>query len=438
MKRVLIISPYFPPSNSADMQRVRMSLPYFNNFGWEAEVVTVDPSYSDTVKDNLLIKSVPTNAVVHTVSAFSKNLTSKLGMGSIALRSLLFFKTRVNMLLKQKQYDLIYFSTTQFPVCILGAYWKKKFKVPYVIDMQDPWHSEYYRNKPKSERPAKYWFSYRLNKYLEPIAMEAVDGLISVSEGYIKELKTRYPQLAKIPAEVITFGAFEKDFEITSVNQHLLKSNFPIDQDLINVVYVGRGGHDMESAIRLLFEGFKDGLLSSPELLSGYRFHFIGTSYAPLGKGKLTVKPLAEEIGVSEYVIEQTDRVPFYEGINCLMKADALVVLGSNDPQYTASKIYPYIMARKPLLAIFNSQSSAYDIIKDCRVGEVIALDDPGNSTKVISTFLLNIKNAEYATDWEMFSTYSAQNMTLKQCAFFDKVLASLKQANRRSNKYNS
>ena len=33
MKRLLIISPNFPPLNAADMQRVRMSLPYFKDFG---------------------------------------------------------------------------------------------------------------------------------------------------------------------------------------------------------------------------------------------------------------------------------------------------------------------------------------------------------------------------------------------------------------------
>ena len=49
-RNVLIISPYFPPVNAADMQRVRMSLSYFKQYGWDAEVVTVDPRYSELVK----------------------------------------------------------------------------------------------------------------------------------------------------------------------------------------------------------------------------------------------------------------------------------------------------------------------------------------------------------------------------------------------------
>ncbi|MFD2145589.1 hypothetical protein [Mucilaginibacter antarcticus] len=189
MKKVLIISPYFPPSNTPDMQRVRMSLPYFKQFGWEAEVVVVDSHYTDLQKDELLIQTIPVDIKIHTVKALNKSWTAKLGFGNIAFRSYAAYKQKVNELLGKEKFDLVYFSTTQFAICTLGAYWKKRFGIPYVIDMQDPWHSDYYRDKPKHQQPPKYWLSYRINKYLEPKAMLQVDGLISVSESYISVLK---------------------------------------------------------------------------------------------------------------------------------------------------------------------------------------------------------------------------------------------------------
>ena len=423
MKRVLIISPYFPPSNSADMHRIRMSLPYFEKFGWKAEVVTVDPSYSDVVKDDFLFMSIPKGTIIHSVKALSKQLTTKVGLGSIALRSIWYYKLYVDNLLKKEAFDLIYFSTTQFPVCILGSYWKKKYKVPYVIDMQDPWHSNYYQDKPKKERPAKYWFSYRLNKYLEPIAMNKADGLISVSKAYIKDLKSRYVQLKKIPAEVITFGAFEKDFEFALTQKQSFKSlNIKANQN-VNIVYVGRGGHDMYKAISLLFRCVKDGLKNSPQLFSKLKFHFIGTSYAPTGKGIPTVLPIAQEYGISEYVIEETDRVTFYQGISYLLEADALFIAGSDDPQYTASKIYPYILAKKPLLAIFHSESSAYKIIEESKAGQVIAIDKPENTSLLVDRFMSTINTPDIKTDWNYFDQFSAENMTFRQCKLFEKVL---------------
>ncbi|TAG99861.1 MAG: hypothetical protein EAZ15_10380 [Sphingobacteriales bacterium] len=427
MKTVLIISPYFPPSNAADMQRIRMSLPFFNDFGWAAEVVTVNHKHSDANKDNLLLQSIPKNAIVHTVEAFSKKYTSKLGLGSLALRSLWFYKQKVNQLLQTKKYDLIYFSTTQFPVCILGAYWKKKFNIPYVIDMQDPWHSNYYQDKPKNERPAKYWFSYRLNKYLEPMAMQAVGGLISVSAAYISTLQQRYANTHTIPTATITFGAFDKDFEIATHNQALAPSVIKPQKNILNLVYIGRGGADMQPATRLLFNAFKEGLKTHPKIFSRFKIYFLGTSYAPAGQGKPSIQPIANQMGLSNYVTEQTDRLPFYQTLNTLKTADMLFIPGSDDAQYTASKIYPYLMAQKPLTSIFHPDSSAAKIIKECEIGLPLTFNmDEAHITQNIINYLLAVADGSLITKApipHVFEKYSAKNMTKLQVDIFERVL---------------
>lgn len=172
MKRVLIISPYFAPINTADMQRVRTSLPYFKQNGWDAEIVTVDARYCDIPPDNLLLQTIPADIKIHTVGALKKGLTSKIGIGALAFRSYMFYRKKVDEILRTNTVDLIYFSTTQFPLCVLGAHWKKQFGVPYVIDMQDPWYSTHYNDK--KHRPPKYKLVYTLHKYLEAIAMKQV------------------------------------------------------------------------------------------------------------------------------------------------------------------------------------------------------------------------------------------------------------------------
>jgi hypothetical protein len=408
------------------MQRVRMSLPFFKDYGWEAEIVTVDPQYSDMNTDPLLTQSIPDNTPVHYVKAFSKKWTSKFGLGSIALRSFFFYRKTVNALLLKKQYDLIYFSTTQFPVCILGAYWKRRFKVPYVIDMQDPWHSEYYRNKPKSEHPPKYWFSYNLNKRLEPLAMKKVDGLISVSQAYLHTLHQRYSTSKTIPQKTITFGAFDLDFEIAKNNLHLQPSVLPNQNFEINIVYVGRGGQDMQDAITYLFKAFKSGLSNQKEKFSRLHFYFIGTSYAANGKGIPTIAPLAKALEIDGYVTEMTNRIPFYQTLNTLADAEALFIPGSNDPQYTASKIYPYVLARKPLLALFHAQSSVVPFLKSCNAGTVVTFDNsPQEIEQKIYTFLNDLADNKIfplIQNFDVIERYSAKAMTKEQCEVFDAV----------------
>lgn len=422
-KKVLIVSPYFPPVNAADMQRVRMSLPYFKDFGWDAEVVTIDDSYADMVKDELLLQSVPGDIRIHKVKALNKSWTSKFGLGSIALRSLRYYKQTVNALLKSGGYDLIYFSTTQFPVCTLGAYWKKRFGIPYVIDMQDPWHSDYYRDKPKSQRPPKYWFSYCLNKYLEPIALKKAGGLISVSQAYIDVLKKRYPSIKSIPAETITFGLFEPDLEIAAQNS----ASFPalLHQGSFNIVYIGRGGKDMHKAVAPLFNAFKNSLQADKEAFGKLKFYFIGTSYAPAGTGTPTIAPLAAQFGIENYVVEITDRISYYHSLATLQKADALFVPGSDDAQYSASKVYPCLLMKKPLLAVMHPHSNVVGMLKDCAENALVfTFETPALETVIQYTL------AQWATGKadpvvlnNNADAYTAKNLTGRQVELFNKVL---------------
>jgi hypothetical protein len=407
------------------MQRVRTSLPYFKAFGWKPTVIAVDPKYADMVTDELLIKSVPADIQIHFIKAFDKKLTSKLGLGSLALRSLWQYFKKVNQILKQEKVELIYFSTTQFPVMILGAYWKKRFKVPYVIDMQDPWHSEYYQDKLKGQRPKKYWFSYRLNKYLEPLALKQADGLISVSPYYITDLKARYPVIKNIPSAVITFGAFEPDLDIASAASGEFKQLLLPDK--INIVYVGRGGLDMHQAISPLFKSLKKGLDDEPELFIKLKFYFIGTSYAPAGKGKQTISSLAKHFEVDKSVIEITDRISYYHTIITLNQADALFIPGSDDPRYTASKIYPYLLSKKPLVAIFNKNSSVVNIINECTKNALVFTFD--TETNILGDILYQTLSNWAKGDFTQlllnknFEKYSAENQTEMQTEIFEKAI---------------
>jgi len=410
------------------MQRVRMSLPYYEEYGWEAEVVTVDCKYVDFLQDELLLEGIPANIIIHRIKALDQRLTSKFGLGNIALRSLNSYRKKVNLLLSEKKYDLIYFSTTQFPVCILGAYWKKKFKIPFVIDLQDPWHSNYYENKPQNERPKKYWFSYRLNKYLEPLALRHADGIISVSENYISDIKTRYLELENRPASTITFGSFPPDMRIAVQN----RDKFPpiLLPDFISLVYIGRGGRDMHKAITPVFEALRSGMATQSFLFSKLKLYFIGTSYAPAGQGEQTIMPLARIYGIENQIIEITDRISYYRTLSTLQAADALFIPGSDDPAYSASKIYPYLLASRPLLAVINADSPIAEILKEYNIKDVYTYNKTPEVELKVMAFLMNLlTGAIDLPDYNInaIEKYGAKNMTKKQCLLFNNVLEQVK-----------
>ena len=165
---------------------------------------------------------------------------------------------------------------------------------------------------------------------------------------------------------VLPFPGAARDFERLPA----LTPAAPREDELRHWVYVGRGGGDMATALRGLFTALRDH--APAELLEHLRLHFIGTSYAAAGKGQKTIAPIAAEFGLEHLLDEQPDRIPYADTLAWLKRADALIVPGSDDPAYTASKIYPYLLAGRPLLAIFQARSSVVDLIE--KVGGAVCV----------------------------------------------------------------
>lgn len=428
MKKVLIISPNFPPINAADMHRVRQSLPYFEEMGWKATVLAVKPEFVEMSQDPLLIKTIPESSEIHRLKAFEARKTRKFGLGNIGYRSLYYFRKAGNQLLNKEKFDLIYFSTTAFPVMILGKYWKKKFGIPFIIDMQDPWRNDFYLDKPKNERPPKFWFAYRMDKYMEGTTMRKVDGIISVSPGYPKTLMERYPNIKPEMCTVIPFGGAKVDFDIVEKSD-LTNRLFSNGDGHINFAYIGRGGHDMNLALNAIFGALKKGLIENPALFTKIRMFFVGTSYAADGKGLKTIEPIAANYGVEKQVTEITDRLPYFEALKVLKDSDILIIPGSTDTNYTASKLYPYILAQKPLIAVFNENSSVVEILGKTRAGvcATFSNDEPADkiSDHVLAVYNDFLKKIPFTPDsnWDEFEPYSAREATRRQVDFFNKII---------------
>lgn len=427
MQTVLIISPHFPPISAPDMHRVRISLPYLAEFGWKPVVLAVLPRFVEGVEEHLLLESVPSDVATRRVAALPPYWTRKVGLGSLALRAFPFlYRAGVGMI-KKYHVDLVYFSTTVFPALALGRIWKAQFGIPFVVDMQDLWVSDYYEERPKFERPPKYWFAQRLHRALEPWTMRKVDGLLAVSTDYIETLQHRYPWLADKPRKTLPFGVSETDFVIVRTHPQANRF-FQPDNGRIHGVYVGRGGEDMAPALRIIFQALRLGLQERPALFSKLSLHFIGTDYAPDDRARKTVEPVAHELDVGEYIHEHPHRIPYFSALQLLLDADFLLVPGSDDPQYSASKIYPYIMARKPLLGVFHERSSVVDIVRRTGAGVIL----PFSSEKPVEVYagkffevwtkILESLPFSPEVDQDVFVPYTAREMTRQQCELFDRV----------------
>ncbi|MDQ3820867.1 MAG: hypothetical protein M3362_24720, partial [Acidobacteriota bacterium] len=228
---------------------------------------------------------------------------------------------------------------------------------------------------------------------------------------------------------VLPFGASQEDFKKV-FEARITQSIFHPNDGNKHWVYVGRGGGDMEKALRLLFLTIKRGRDLEPAHYEQLRLHFIGTNYALAGRAVKSVEPIAREYGLNDIVEELTGRVPYLEAIKILTDSDAILLFGSDDPGYTASKLYPCILTGKPILAIFHEQSSVVNILRRCNAGRVItfsstdvAQDKIETTTKYLDWLLDLPKGFETQVDWDNFQPYTAREMTRRQCEVFEKAL---------------
>lgn len=423
MKRVLIVTPNWPPVSYPDMHRVRMAIPYFEEFGWEPVILKIDPAEQQGTKDPMLCLTVPPSVRARQVGCLPLTLTRWLGIRSVGLRSHFHLAAAGSAIIRDLGAELVFFSTTMFTVTTLGRHWRKRHGVPYVVDFQDPWLADESRHGARAAGDWKYRASQSLARRLEPFTLRQAAHVVSVSPAYPAMLRVRYPWLRDDQFTVLPFGAAERDFEL--LRQMAVKQTvFNRGDGKTHWVYAGRGGADMAFALRALFRAVKRLADSQPELRSRLRLHFIGTDYAPAYRAKKTIEPLGAEAGIGEMVTEQTGRLPYFEALQCLLDADALVVPGSDDPGYTASKIFPYVLARRPLLAIFNERSSVVETLTRTAAGTVISFTATDKvesiAQRLASTGWLEHPSAP-ATDWAEFARFTAREMTRQLCGVFDK-----------------
>ena len=429
MRNVLIISPRFPPSNAPDAQRVRLALPFLEERGWRPTVICVDADFVAAPRDELLASTIPPEVPVHRVSAYSRKWTRFLGIGSLAMRSFRQISSVAERLLSQQNFDLVFFSTTEFGLLPLGLAWLRRFRVPYVVDLQDPWVNHYYRDN--QLRPPGGSLKHFLHQWaasrLEPRVMAHAAMIMVVSGHYSETLGRRYPFLQADRFVTIPFATTLKDVEVAASSQ-VANSCFRKDDGRKHWVYVGRCGPDMRHSLTSILAAFRKFLELQPAEAKGIRLHFIGTDYAPPGSERYWVKPIADDLNVGEYVREAPGRVPYFEALRCLVDADALLIPGSGDASYTASKIYPYITAARPLLTVFHQDSSVNEVMRRVRAGTCVTFssaDQPLQTAEVIYQHWLEGHRFEAppATDWGAFASCLAPAMTDRIVECFEAAL---------------
>jgi glycosyltransferase involved in cell wall biosynthesis len=362
-RRVLLVTGSYAPTMIADMQRARQLAWQLPEAGWEVEILCPGigyqpPSCNDADSADFFSPATKVHTVPQRAGAFFRFF----GIGNIGLRALvpLYFAGR--KLLAARRFDLVYFSTAQFPLFLLGAPWRRRFKIPYVLDLHDPIDSDAAATPGSWKRRLSRFVS----RFIERRAVATASGLIAVSPHYLALMQSRYadrrPQWLEPGRQAaIPFAVLPRDLEEAGAGSAGSRDAGGARR----IVYVGTGGAVMARSFRLLCQTLAELRRRHSPLLENIRIELHGTSSAIAADMDAPLARIAGDFGLADLVYEYPARVSYRRSLELLLQSDGALVLGVDDAGYTPSKLATYAYSGKPLLACLHRDGPAFAMLRE-------------------------------------------------------------------------
>jgi hypothetical protein len=416
LRRVLMVSPHFPPDSSAASHRVRLLAPHLPDAGWTPTVLTVHASAYEGRLDPELAALVPPSVRVERADAWPAAITRRAGLGDLGLRAFTGLYRACRSLLARERFDALFITIYPTYPALLGPLLKRRFSIPFVLDYQDPWVGAWGQTVGGGVDGRPDWksrVSRQIGAWLEPRVLAAADGVVAVSQGTIDGIVERIPSAARVPHDVIPLGFDAADFARVDGRRGGAAAFDPHD-GLVHLCYVGTLLPTGVETARLLLRGLERARREDANA-SRLRLHFVGTSNQSASTAH-RVLPIAEECGVADAVSETPGRVDYLDALALLTQASGILLLGSSEPHYTASKLYPALLARRPLLALFHEASSVVSILR--AVGgeptvRIVSYGDTPLSDDVVAAVACHLRRV--AAD----PTYRASDVSIDKAAEF-------------------
>jgi hypothetical protein len=426
MKRVCCVSLNFPPSSIASVHRVRHLAKYLPAYGWQPIVVCVDERDLNEPLDWKLRDLVPEDAIIHKIRGIPLSVSRPLGITDLGLRAYWSLRREIKVVLQSNNYDVVFMTGWPFYQMCLGDFIKRRFRIPIVLDFQDPWVSGWGAAQPAL---SKAGLSHRLAKMLEGHALRCADFVTSVSEVQNAELAARYQWLDGSRMAAIPIGGDPDDLAATRL-QSVEADGSALEPQFVNLSYVGTFLPRSGPLVRALFRAFAQLRSSDPTLARRIRLNFIGTSNQASARNAYRVRPIAEAEGVADTVREVPQRLPYLQALKVVVESDGLLLIGSDEPHYTASKIYPALMSGRPYLSLFHRASTAHAILSSAGGGCTLAFETGEDLNALEGALAEGLKSLVLRPDSlghvdpAAYAAYQAHNIAGRFADIFDHVIS--------------
>lgn len=384
MKKLLIITYYWPPAGGAGVYRWLKFSKYLRESGWEPVIYTSEGGeYS--VTDNSLVKDVPENITVlkqpvwEPYNIYKKFIgqkkEEKINVGflsvnkkkkftekfAIWIRGNFFIpdarrfwiKPSVKYLikyLKENPVDAMVSTGPPHSMHMIAYGIKQRMDIPWIADFRDPWtYIDFYHELMLTG------FADRKHHRLEQYVLKNADKVVTVSWDWARD----FERLGAKNVEVITNGFDEDD---------LIKNNIIPDKKF-SLTHIGslvksRNPHGLWKALQ--------------ELVTENREFKNDLEIKLVGKVDFSVIESIKELQLDSNT-HLVDHMSHNEVMKVIQQSQVLMLLINNTPNAMGiipGKFFEYLSTRRPILCIGIPESDIARILSETGAGSTVNFDD--------------------------------------------------------------
>ncbi len=432
MKRVLIITYYWPPSGGAGVQRWLKFVKYLHEFGWEPVVYTpLNPEIP--YKDETLLSDIPAGTEIigskifepyqlynyftgkkkdakfqHGFLKDSKSaktsVAEKLAVwirGNIFIPDARAFWVRpsvkyLSAYLAKNPVDLIVSTGPPHSLHLIARALKKKTSLPWLADFRDPWTGIYYFDKLMLSQRAK-----QKHLRLEQACLDEADHVVTVGETMKKDFEAR----TNTPISVVTNGFDHTDFPPSE----------PVKSEFFSIFYSGMFLPDQNPPE--LWEALAELTSENEAFAKALQLRFVG-------KCDAGILADIERNRLGNYLLLE-DYVP-HNRLAALQQAAGILLLSINRIENASyiltGKVFEYMAAGRPILALCPEESDVAKIIRDSGSGHTIGFGRKDELKTLLMQLFERFKNGSLKPEKQETAAFTRQALTARMVQILDRL----------------
>ena len=425
MKKVLIITYYWPPAGGPGVQRWLKFVKYLPEFDIEPIVYcpenpsypTLDSTLSDDLSDNITILKHPIREPLRFLKLFFKTKTKAYAKGLIPTASkqgvldrfLIFIrgnffipdariswvKPSVDFLsdyISKNKIDAIITTGPPHSVHLIGMRLKAKHLLKWFSDFRDPWVDINYHHQLKLTKNAQ-----KQHMRLEKNVLNNADHIIVTST----QTKLLFSNKTSQPISVVTNG-----FDDASTSEVKMDLNFTL-------THIGFLSSQRNPAI--LWDVLSELIHELTDFKEKLRLVLVGTV-------SVDVINAIKTSGLAPY-LDIIKTVSHFDAVKCQRKSQVLLLLEANTKAATyiiPGKLFEYVNAQRPIIAIGPQLSDIQSILKETNTGNYYKHSEREALKLHITKLFMAFKNNSLFVDPKGIDRYSRHNCTKRLSEILD------------------